>query len=103
MRTGAHGRTVLSWESTSDGVRVQTAARVYHADQPVVTAGEWSGKRVPELAPHLSPECQIPCWFEVADPTLFAPSSVPVFQQDADDRTYNGFPEFSIPGFKIGR
>jgi len=93
---------VLGWEPTQDGVNVTTTLGTFEAGKLVVAAGSWMGALVPGLAAHLTPERQVLGWFEVDDRDLFAPPRFPVFNLDADGEHWYGFPEFGIPGFKIG-
>ncbi|MFN8582966.1 MAG: N-methyl-L-tryptophan oxidase [Gemmatimonadaceae bacterium] len=97
------GERVLSWEASSRGVRVQTTAAEYEAEQLVISAGAWAGDLVPALAPHLTPERQALGWFDVQDHGLFAPSRFPIFILDCELGVYYGFPEHAVPGLKIGR
>ena len=39
----------------------------------------------------------------MADRARFAPSAFPVFVLEAEEGTFYGFPEYGVPGFKIGR
>jgi sarcosine oxidase len=94
---------VLEWEPTSNGVRVRTHAGTYDGTQLVVAAGAWTGALVPELAARLTPERQVLGWFATYDAARFAPSRFPVFILDVDEGRYYGFPEFGVPGFKIGK
>ncbi|WP_396215858.1 N-methyl-L-tryptophan oxidase [Gemmatimonas sp.] len=84
------------------GVRVRTSAGEYTAGQVVLSAGPWMADLAPELAPVLSPERQVLGWFDIAQPEAFAPSRFPVFVLDAAEGRYYGFPEYGVPGFKIG-
>ncbi|MEP7344710.1 MAG: N-methyl-L-tryptophan oxidase [Gemmatimonadaceae bacterium] len=97
------GEAMIAWEPTSSGVRVRTEAGVYDGAQLVVAAGAWNGALVPELAPFLTPERQVAGWFEPHDPSRFAPRNFPVFNLDVDEGRFYGFPEFGVPGFKIGK
>ncbi len=94
---------VLDWEAFSGGVRVRTEAGVYEAGSLVLTAGAWAGRLVPELAEVAVPERQVMAWFEPDDPALFAPSRFPVFIVTMDGDEYYGFPEFGVPGLKLGK
>ncbi|MCY4581285.1 MAG: N-methyl-L-tryptophan oxidase [Chloroflexi bacterium] len=94
---------VLDWEALSGGVRVRTEAGVYEAGSLVLTAGAWAGRLVPELAQVAVPERQVMAWFEPDDPALFAPSGFPVFIVTMDGDEYYGFPEFGVPGLKLGK
>jgi sarcosine oxidase len=58
---------------------------------------------LPELAHLMRPERQILGWFGIADRAAFAADRFPVFVHEADEGIFYGFPEFEVPGFKIGR
>lgn len=94
---------VVAWEPTGDGVHVVTTQGTYDAKQLVISAGAWAGALVPELSTHLTPERQVLGWFEVSDRDAFAPTRLPVFVLESDLGIYYGFPEFAVPGFKLGR
>jgi sarcosine oxidase len=96
------GEQVLDWEPRTDGVAVMTERGEYVADRLVVTAGPWASKLLPGLAALAVPERQVLGWFEVADPALFALERFPVFNLLVPEGRYYGFPEFQVPGLKIG-
>jgi sarcosine oxidase len=108
-RALAHGAVIHTHETVrgytaSDGrVHVRTDRADYEAGQLVLTAGAWMSDLAPSLRPLLTPERQVLGWFDVADHARFAPSAFPVFVLEADEGTYYGFPEYGVPGFKIGR
>lgn len=98
----AHER-VWGWEPTPEGgVLVETEAGSYEAGRLVIAAGAWAGSLVPPLAPLLTPERQVLAWFEIADRDAFSPTRFPVFNLDWEDEHWYGFPEFGVPGFKVG-
>jgi len=94
---------VLDWEATPGGVRVRTNRGSYEATQLVLAAGPWMGELLPALSCLMRPERQVLGWFEVADHEAFSPARFPVFVHDAPEGRFYGFPEFGVPGFKIGR
>jgi sarcosine oxidase len=94
---------VLGWEPGSSGVAVRTDRGTYHAPQLVLTAGPWMPELAPWLAPHLVVERQVLAWFEVSEPELFVPGRFPVFVMNAEEGHFYGFPEFGVPGFKLGK
>jgi sarcosine oxidase len=57
----------------------------------------------PVLAPLLAPERQVLGWFGIDDVPAFAPSAFPVFILEAAEGMYYGFPEYGVPGMKIGK
>lgn len=93
---------VLGWDVQGDGVAVTTDRGRYEAGQLVVAAGSWTGAIVPSLQRWLVPERQVLAWFDLPDRDLFAPSRFPVFNLDLAGEHWYGFPEFGVPGFKIG-
>jgi sarcosine oxidase len=97
------GERVLEVAPTASGVRVRTDRATYEAGQAVVTAGPWMADLVPSLAPWLTPERQMLGWFDISSPRHFAPDRFPVFVLEAEEGTYYGFPEYGVPGFKIGK
>ena len=99
-----HGHEpVLGWEGSGDGVVVRTAAAEYRARRLVVSAGAWVGKLVGRLAPLAVPERQVLLWAQTKRPEMFTPSALPIFILDVDEGLFYGFPEYGIPGLKIGR
>lgn len=94
---------VLEWETSGGRVRVRTSKGSYEAGQLVLSAGAWMGGLLPPLAGLMRPERQVLGWFAISDSAAFAPARFPVFVHDADEGRFYGFPEFEVPGFKIGR
>lgn len=97
------GERVLDFTASGGTVRVRTDRGEYEAGQLVLSAGPWMADLVPALRPLLSPERQVLGWFEVADHARFAPTAFPVFVLEAEEGIYYGFPEYGVPGFKLGR
>ena len=94
---------VLRWHADNTGVQVHTSDRQYHAEQLVITAGAWASRLIPELNTYAQAERQVLGWFEPSNPRAFTPEAFPVFNLRVPDGRYYGFPEYSVPGFKIGR
>ncbi len=94
---------VLDYTASGGSVRVRTDRGEYEAAQLVLTAGPWMPELAPSLRSLLVPERQVLGWFDIADRARFAPSAFPVFVLEADEGIYYGFPEYDVPGFKIGR
>lgn len=93
---------MLGWEPTADGVRVTTERGTYEAGRLVLSAGAWIGDFVPALKQEAVPERQVLGWFRTRDPALFALDRFPVgILADAAGHFYV-FPQWGIPGFKIG-
>jgi len=108
MEHGAelHARErVLGWDllGSQGGVRVHTEARSYEAGALVLTAGPWTARLLPELAPHAVPERQVQLWTQPLVATNFRVGSFPVFNMQVPEGRFYGFPAFGVPGFKIGK
>jgi len=93
----------LEWHPTASGVRVRTERGEYEAETLVITAGAWASKLLPGLGASAIPERQALAWFETLRPDFFTPGTFPVFNLMVDEGNFYGFPEFGIPGFKLGR
>jgi sarcosine oxidase len=106
MALGAeiHGREqVLGWEPRGDGVRVITDRAEYEADSLIFTGGAWSHDLLPFLKGLSIPERQVLAWLQPERPTLFQPSTFPVFNLLVEEGRFYGFPIFGVPGFKFGK
>lgn len=98
-----HGHEpVTEWETRDGGVTVRTATAEYRARRLIISAGAWVGKLVSELAPVAVPERRVLLWAGTRQPELFTPQALPVFILDVEEGLFYGFPEFGIPGLKIG-
>ena len=95
---------MLSWTTTTSGVKIETTKGIYEAEQLIVSTGAWIGNHVPLLSGVSVPERQVLGWFQPAHPERFSLDTLPVFnlQADAHERYY-GFPIWGIPGFKFGK
>ena len=99
-----HGcEPVLDWRAAGNGVEVRTEREAYRADRLVITAGAWTGKQVPRLAPLAAPERQVLIWTQPLRPERFSVETFPIFNMEAPEGRFYGFPVFSVPGFKFGR
>jgi sarcosine oxidase len=99
-----HGHeAVLGWDVVADGVEVRTAQGRYRARHLVISAGAWASQLLPQLVPLAVPERQVLLWSQTKRPEWFTPAALPVFILDVDEGLYYGFPEYGIPGLKIGR
>ncbi|WP_049971346.1 N-methyl-L-tryptophan oxidase [Haladaptatus cibarius] len=95
---------VLDWEPTSSGgVMVETDKGSCTADTMVVTAGAWAKNLLPMLQSQAIPERQVLGWFQPESPDQFCPESFPVFILDCEEGYFYGFPEYGIPGYKVGK
>ena len=97
------GERTLEWESTHGGVRVKTDCGIYEAESLIITAGAWTSKLLPSLGAAAVPERQVLAWFETLRPELFTPDNFPVFNLVVEEGQFYGFPEFGVPGFKLGK
>ena len=99
-----HGRErVLDWKVGRGGVRVRTERGSYEAERLVLTAGAWSGGLAGALAPVAKPERQVMLWTQPRRPERFRIGAFPVFNMEAPEGRFYGFPIHGIPGFKIGK
>jgi sarcosine oxidase len=94
---------VDSWEAVGSGVRVRTSDGTYEASRLVVTAGPWAATLVAALGPVAIPERQVLLWAHPTRPDHFRLGAFPVFNLEAAEGRFYGFPVYSVPGFKIGR
>jgi sarcosine oxidase len=97
------GETVLEIDRSGSDVRVVTDRSEYHARRIVITVGAWTASLLGELAPLAIPERQVLMWTAVSAPERFQPSCFPVFNLELPEGRFYGFPQFGIPGFKIGK
>lgn len=93
---------IEGWEPADAGVVVRTDRGEYTAEKLVVTAGAWTEKLLPDLAPLLEPERQVLGWFQPNAPETFAPENFPVWVSEFEEGHAYGFPVFDVPGFKLG-
>ena len=97
------GERSLEWDTTASGVRVSTESGTYDAESLIIAAGAWTSKLIPSLGAAAIPERQVLAWFETLQPELFTPDRFPVFNLVVDEGHFYGFPEFGVPGFKLGK
>lgn len=100
-----HGRErVVRWEVADGKVAVTTEKGTYHARKLVITAGPWAASALPELAPVAVPQRQVLIWTQpLRHPEHFALGAFPIFNLEAPEGKFYGFPIYSVPGFKIGK
>jgi len=99
-----HGREkVIDWKVGRGGVQVRTDRGRYEAERLVLTAGAWSGGLARALAPVAKPERQVMLWTQPRRPERFRVGAFPVFNMEAPEGRFYGFPIHGIPGFKIGK
>jgi glycine/D-amino acid oxidase-like deaminating enzyme len=83
------------------GVEVTTPSGVYAADELVITAGAWSARWLPSLAPRLAVHRVLLHWFR-ASPEWRVETGVPCFGFDLEPGFSYGVPEVSTRGVKVG-
>jgi sarcosine oxidase len=84
------------------GVRVRTSKGVYEAGRLILAAGAWIGDHVSQLSRTAVPERQVLGWFRPKAPAHFRLGSFPVSNLKCDLGHFYQFPEWHVPGFKIG-
>ena len=96
---------VLRWEASpgGEGVTVWTDKGTYRAGRLVLTAGAWMADLAPVLAGVAVPERQVLAWLQPERPELFTTGNFPVFNLQAEEGRWYGFPVYEVPGFKFGR
>ena len=97
------GERVTEWQPEGSGVLVRTDRAVYHADRLVITAGPWAAKCVPALERLAIPERQVLIWTQPLRPEYFATGAFPIFNMEAEEGRFYGFPVYGVPGFKLGK
>ncbi len=94
---------ILGFEITGSGlVRVRTERDTYEAARLVLSTGAWIADHVPALAGKAVPERQVLGWFRPRRPELFRPGAFPVGIVEGEPLAVYVFPEWGVPGFKIG-
>lgn len=90
-------------EVEPDGVRLIATDLVCKAHHAVISVGSWLSTLLPELQVPLRVTRQVPGWYPIEHPELFAPERFPVFIRDlggldglggsiAEDSSFYGFP-----------
>ena len=106
MAAGADIRArepILSWGITGAGtVSVKTPRGSYEAERLVLSTGAWIADFVPALAGQAVPVRQALGWFRPRIPAHFGLGRFPVGLVDTDPGPLYVFPEWGVPGFKIG-
>jgi len=99
-----HGRErVTGWTANRRGVAVTTDRGTYRGRRLVLSAGPWTRSLIPALEHAAVPERQVLIWTQPRVPEHFQVATFPIFNMEAPDGRYYGFPVFSVPGFKFGR
>jgi len=97
------GERVLSWAAEGGEVAVTTARDTYRARRLVICAGAWARTLAPQLQELAVPERQVLIWTAPLKPERFALGAFPVFNMEAEEGRFYGFPVYGVPGFKIGK
>jgi sarcosine oxidase len=94
---------VVDWSVTGAGtVAVTTERGRYEAGRLVLATGAWMEDFVPALRGRAVPERQVLGWFRPKVPDHFRLGRFPVGLVDRGNRALYVFPEWGVPGFKIG-
>lgn len=92
-----------SWEIVGGTVRVETERGSHTADRLVICAGAWAAS-LARLDPETSAaERNALAWFQPLEPELFRRERFPCFGLAVPEGIFYGFPQFAVPGFKVGR
>ncbi len=93
---------VVDWWPDGNGVVLKTQQGEYRARRLVVSTGAWVGKLIDSLATIALPERQMLLWARTLRPERYAVGAFPIFILEVPEGLYYGFPEYGIPGLKIG-
>ncbi len=96
-------RTVRGWRVDGDAVTVTTDAGDHRARKLILAAGPWTSRLLPALAGRLDVERQVVGYFSPADPILFRPDRLPIFQIGHAGARWYGSPAFSAVGVKFAK
>jgi sarcosine oxidase len=94
---------VLEWKARANGVWIRTDRGTYRGRRMIVTAGPWARTVLPALQSVAVPERQVLLWTQPLRPDYFAVGAFPVFNMEAPEGRFYGFPVYGVPGFKIGK
>ena len=97
------GERVARWSASGEGVEVETDAGRYRAKKLVIAAGPWARTLVPALEELAVPERQVMLWTQPLAPAPFECGAFPVFNMEAPEGRFYGYPTYGASGFKIGK
>ncbi len=97
------GEKVTGWQIEGECVTVDTGVGRYSARSLVVTAGPWARTLLPTLEHLAIPERQVMLWTQPVRSALFEIGRFPVFNMEAAEGRFYGFPAHETPAFKIGK
>ena len=92
---------VLDIAAGSDSVTVRTDEREYTVEQAIVTAGPWTSKYAPSLAPHIGPRRLVMTWYQAEDVARWRPDACPIFIRDSEDAHIFGLPTVDGGSVKV--
>jgi sarcosine oxidase len=92
---------VSGWGKTAAGYQIKTKTETITARKLIIAAGAWAAELIPQLAPILTPERQVLCWYGKDDMSAY--SDMPIFQYETEDsERYYAFPPHKGAGLKFG-
>ena len=97
------GEAVRTWDVQNGAVSVTTTRGTYRARKLVVTAGAWAQHLLPLLRGAASPERQVMIWTQPLRPKHYLLGAFPIFNMEAPEGRFYGFPTYGVPGFKLGK
>jgi sarcosine oxidase len=104
LGAAVHAREpVVGWEAAGGRVHVRTTRGRYAASHLVITAGPWASSVVPLLGDVAVPERQVLLFTQPRQPVLYQMDRFPIFNMEAPEGHFYGFPVHGVPGFKIGK
>jgi len=102
-----HGEnTPVTGNPGGDPLRLETSAGEVLTEKLVITAGPWTGRLLPWLAPHITPTRQVVGYFRFdGPPESFALGTFPVWAYLGSEKNgmRYGLPEFGRRGVKVAR
>ena len=97
------GERVLRWQSDGAHAVVETDRGTYRAASLIIAAGAWARTLLPELDRLAVPERQVMIWTQPLRPERFRADIFPVFNMEAPEGRFYGFPVWGESGFKLGK
>jgi sarcosine oxidase len=97
------GEKVTACDMEREHVTVRTDRARYMARKLVLTAGPWTRSLVPALSALAIPERQVMLWTRPLEPASFGTSCFPVFNLEAPEGRFYGFPADETGAFKVGK
>lgn len=97
------GERVLRWQIDGAHAVVETDRGTYRAASLIIAAGAWARTLLPELDRLAVPERQVMIWTQPLRPERFRADTFPVFNMEAPEGRFYGFPAWGESGFKIGK